>query len=64
MIANLYTETKMTVRDGKNWSKDFNVDTGVRQGCVLSPLLFALMVNDLPRVIRGISVEHLPADEH
>ena len=42
---------------------DFSVTTGLRQGCVLSPLLFSLYVNGLMEVLRqeeiGVRVDNL-----
>ena len=40
IVTDLYTGTTCRVRAGEGISEEFEVKTGVRQGCVLSPLLF------------------------
>ena len=40
IIEDLYTGTWCHVRTADGTSQDFEVKTGVRQGCVLSPILF------------------------
>lgn len=47
IIEQLYQNTKVAVWSGKEISEWFNTTSGVRQGCLLSPLLFALYLNDL-----------------
>ena len=41
----LYSETYSTVRANKSLSRKFQITTGVRQGSVLSPLLFIMMID-------------------
>jgi hypothetical protein len=49
MIRVLYTGTKMTVAWADGFSDPFAVDTGVKQGCVLSPLLFCVFLDFITR---------------
>ncbi len=35
----------------------FELHTGVRQGCVMSPVLFSLFVNGLAREIKAVEKE-------
>ena len=54
---------KCKVKVGGEVGSNFSVTTGLRQGCVLSPLLFSLYVNDLMEVLRreeiGIRIDNL-----
>ena len=47
IIKTLYMEDTASVKIGKKFSKPFKTNRGVRQGCVLSPLLFILFLSDL-----------------
>jgi len=42
VIQKLYKESSSAVRVNGDTSSWFQVETGVRQGCILSPLLFAI----------------------
>lgn len=47
MLQLLYDHTSSQVWDGSLLSDPFSVNQGVKQGCLLSPVLFALYLNDL-----------------
>ena len=40
-------DVKCSVRINGHYSKWFSVDSGVKQGCLLSPMIFNLFLNDL-----------------
>ena len=46
VIFNMYQETKACIKLNNKLSNSFNCNIGVRQGDNLSPLLFALFIND------------------
>ncbi|XP_075163172.1 uncharacterized protein LOC142235800 [Haematobia irritans] len=53
MINNIYENTLSAVWTGEELSDYFETTSGVKQGCLLSPLLFALYMNDIHDALRG-----------
>lgn len=47
ILKQLYKNTKSAVWNGEEVSEFFEVCTGVKQGCLLSPTLFSIYINDL-----------------
>src|SRR6267154_315703 len=58
LIINLYWRQHAVVRWDGEISKEVRVETGVRQGCVISPLLFNLysdfMIKEAMKNVEGI----------
>ena len=48
LIKSLYCNSSCSVRVGENRTRSFSYSRGVRRGCILSPLLFNLYINNLP----------------
>jgi hypothetical protein len=44
-VKDLYSGSKCTVRVYGRTSREFTVETGVKQGCILSPLLFNIIID-------------------
>lgn len=60
MIDSIYTKTNFTVWTGEELSDKFDTASGVKQGCLLSPTLFSLYLNDLHGFIDGgVNIENL-----
>lgn len=49
LLRALYKDTQGQVRVGTATSAPFTIDTGVRQGCIISPLLFSVYLDFLLR---------------
>ena len=47
MLQGLYLENSVEVKIGDKQSDHYSLSIGLRQGCVLSPLLFSLYINGL-----------------
>ena len=64
VITSLYDKVKSCVRGNDSLTDIFPCNRGVRQGCLLSPVLFALYLNDLNRHItassQGVLVDDIP----
>ena len=50
IIKTIYTEDKASVKFGDKFSPTFSTNRGVRQGCVLSPLLFNIFLSDIQNI--------------
>ena len=48
LIKSLYSNSTCSIKIDQSKTRPFQYARGVRQGCILSPLLFNLYVNDLP----------------
>ncbi|GBE87771.1 hypothetical protein SCP_1104480 [Sparassis crispa] len=58
MIKALYKRTRVAVRAGGGNAEAFDLWRGLRQGCLLSPILFIIFVTNLLQYIRYQDVEH------
>lgn len=53
VLKHLYTNTSAKVYFNGMVSEEFGMEMGVKQGCLLSPLLSSLMLNDMHDVLGG-----------
>ena len=51
-IKNIYTNDKACVKIRNKYAEGFEINLVVRQGCVLSPLLFNIFLSDLSKKTR------------
>ena len=55
LIKDLYSNTRCAVKVSDHRTPFFSYNRGVRQGCVLSPLLFNLYINEIPNLFEKIN---------
>ena len=53
LLRLLYSNVSCSVDINQSLSEWFHVDSGVKQGCILSPTLFAMFIDDLMEEIKG-----------
>ena len=51
ILQNIYTNDQCKVKIDNKLSETFKTNKGVKQGCILSPLLFNIFLSDLPKVL-------------
>jgi hypothetical protein len=52
VVRGMYTTVESAVLVGEEKTEWFELHTGVRQGCVMSPVLFSLFINGLAREVK------------
>ena len=50
-IKNLLCEICTCTRVSKTYSSNKNIDIGIAQGSIIAPLLFTILIHDLPNVL-------------
>ena len=58
LLRNLYAGQEATVRTGHRTTDRFQIEKGVRQGCILSPCLFSL---NAEYIMRNAGLDEAPA---
>ena len=68
MLKSMYASVQACVKTPSGLTGSFNCPVGVKQGCILSPLLFCLFLNDLQNFIssgsHGIDLDLYMYDLH
>jgi hypothetical protein len=59
LLKSYYSKSTACVRGSESQTTFFSLTRGVKQGCNLSPLLFSLLLNDLPTILHS-SLQTLP----
>jgi hypothetical protein len=56
IITNLYEVVESCVMINDEYSEFFKIEAGVRQGCILSPVLFNLFINGIAKKIKAANI--------
>ena len=62
VIMNMYSNDHSYVKIKNKLSPKIKTELGVKQGCIMSPLLFYLFLADLPKILGNNSGVHLDKD--
>lgn len=62
LLASYLRDRKLSVKFGETFSDIYNIEAGVPQGAVLSPLLFNIYINDIPKANRDIKISQFADD--
>ena len=63
LLRNMYSKLKSSVSVNGELSEDFHCTVGTRQGCILSPFLFILYLNELIDLIKEHNCQGIYLDE-
>ena len=55
-IQALYNNVRCSVKINDSFNKRIDVTRGLKQGCVMSPLIFNLFINDLVTEINNLGI--------
>ncbi len=56
VIFDLYRDAKTTISNGKGKTREININSGVKQGCPLSPLLFNIVMDELVDHLQTLNI--------
>ena len=56
VLRKIYKKVESCVVIDEQWTDFFEIELGLRQGCLLSPILFALFINDLVDEIQKLNL--------
>ena len=62
-LVNIYTEDKACIKIGNTVTETFVTNQGVKQGCILSPILFNIFLSDLQTIFEQTKCEPVQISE-